>query len=58
MTVGGGEPFIKMLAPLLLRFWSEGVLKLFFTKDGSLTLLINKSITKVFVEHPRLDQVC
>ena len=53
--VGGGEPFLKMLAPLLLRFGSEGVLKIWRKR---VTEQITELLTKLFVEQPQLHRVC
>ena len=46
---GGGKPFLKISAFLLLRFGIEGVLKIFSQRK---TQSMNKWITKVFVEQP------
>ena len=55
--VEGGEPFLNILAPLLLRFPSEGFLKIFF--KGSLTDWIEEwKKDKGFVEQPWLHWAC
>ena len=43
--VWGGEPSLKILAPYLFRFGSEGVLKMFEEKDQSLYELMTKFST-------------
>ena len=51
---GGGKHYHKMSAPWLLRFGMDGVLKIL---NERMYDLINHSITKVFVEQPRLNGV-
>ena len=55
----GGEHTIKISALQLLRFGIDSVLKIL--KEGLTQIMtdsINQLITKVFVEQPRLNQVC
>ena len=53
MTGGGGEPFVKSSAPQLLRFGSEGVLKIF--KYHLINHLIsNKGVCRTALATPGL----
>ena len=49
--VGGGETFLKISAAQLLRFWSEGILKIIWKKGDSVNQIqvITYWVTKVFV---------
>ena len=50
-----GENSHKSLAPSLLRFWSEGNLKML---RKMITQGLNELMTKVFLEQPRQHRVC
>ena len=51
----GEVNLLKISAPLLFRFGSEGVLQIF---PQRITELLNQLLTKVFVEEPWLHRVC
>ena len=53
-----GEHSLKMSAPQLLQFGIDSVLKILNKKDHLLNQWINESMTKVFIEQPRLHPVC
>ena len=50
----GGEHSLKISALQLLRFGIDSVLNILNTKDDRL----NQIMTNMFIEQPRLHQVC